>query len=305
VPDPPSGEQFEISYGDQRVTVVEVGGGVRSYIKGERDVLQPYAVDATCDGAHGAPLIPWPNRVADGRYSFDGRPYQLALTEPDKHNAIHGLLRWRNWRVLARSNEQVVVGTRLHPCPGWPFALDVEIAYTLGAEGLTVETRANNIGVAACPYAAGQHPYLSPPPQTAVDVCALELPAEVLILTDPDRGLPVGAEPVQGTAYDFRSPREIGSVQLDNAFTELQRDRDGRAWARLACPDGHTVEWWADPSYPVMQVYTGDTLAPERRRTGLAVEPMTCAPNGLQTGESIVRLEPGESHVAAWGVRLR
>ena len=52
-----------------------------------------------CDGAHGAPLIPWPNRLADGRYSFGGTEYQLALTEPENRNAIHGLLRWRNWRA--------------------------------------------------------------------------------------------------------------------------------------------------------------------------------------------------------------
>jgi aldose 1-epimerase len=198
-----------------------------------------------------------------------------------------------------------MVGTRLHPCPGWPFALDVEIDYSLGEEGLTVETRARNIGVAACPYASGQHPYLSPPTQSSVDACALELPADVLILTDAQRGLPVGAEPVDGTAFDFRAPREIGTMQVDNAFTKLERDRDGRASARLVCPDGHTVELWSDASYPVMQVYTGDTLAPERRRTALAVEPMTCPPNGLQTGESIIRLEPGESHVGVWGVRLR
>ena len=50
-----------------------------------------------CDGAHGAPLIPWPNRLADGRYSFDGADHQLALTEPERHNAIHGLMRWRPW----------------------------------------------------------------------------------------------------------------------------------------------------------------------------------------------------------------
>ena len=88
----PSGEQYEISHGDQHATVVEVGGGVRAYRVGDRDVLHPYDVDAICDGAHGAPLVPWPNRIRDGRYTFDGAEYRVTLTEPDKSNAIHGFL---------------------------------------------------------------------------------------------------------------------------------------------------------------------------------------------------------------------
>ena len=93
----PSGTQFEIVHGEQHAVIVEVGGGVRAYDVGGVDVLQPYAVDQMCDGAHGAPLIPWPNRLGDGRYRFDGNDYQVALTEPEKQNAIHGFLRWRPW----------------------------------------------------------------------------------------------------------------------------------------------------------------------------------------------------------------
>jgi aldose 1-epimerase len=302
---PPSGEQFEIGFGDQRATIVEVGGGVRAYVDGERDVLHPYELDAICDGAHGTPLIPWPNRLADGRYSFGGTDYQLALTEPEKQNAIHGLLRWRNWTVLDRASDRVVVGTRLHPMMGWPWPLDVSVTYSLGEDGLSVETRAKNIGEAPCPYACGQHPYLSPGSGETVDSCSLELRADVRILTDEERQLPVGREPVQGSAYDFRSSREIGSLEVDYAFTDLERDAAGLAWMRLACPDGRTVELWVDQSYPVLEVYTADTLTPDRRRRGLGAEPMSAPPNAFATGEMVVALEPGEEHVAHWGVRLR
>ncbi len=302
---PPSGEQIEISHGEQRATIVEVGGGIREYVHGERDVLQPYDREAICDGAHGAPLIPWPNRLADGRYSFDGHTQQLPLTEPDKDNAIHGLLLWRNWTVLERTPARVLVGTRLHPCQGWPFTLDVSITYLLGDDGLTVETRARNIGASACPFASGQHPYLSPGPGAKVDACTLSLAAGERIVTDAERQLPVGREAVEGTEQDFATERPIGASVIDGAFTALRRDPDGRAWARMGCPDGRTVELWADASYPVLQVYTADTLAPERRRTALAVEPMTAPPNALQTGESLIRLEPGDSCLSRWGVALR
>lgn len=302
---PPSGEQFEIRHGSQRATIVEVGGGVREYVNGDRHILQPYAVDAVCDGAHGAPLIPWPNRVADGRYTWDGRERQLELTEPEKQNAIHGLLRWRNWSLVDRAEDRVRIGSRLHPTDRWPFPLDVSVEYRLGDGGLTVETRARNIGEEPCPYACGQHPYLSPGRDVEVDACTLELRAATRIDTDSERQLPTGTEAVEGTEYDFRSSRQIGSLAVDYAFTDLERDADGRAWVRLGCPDGHTIELWTDDAYPITQIYTADTLAPERRRGGLGAEPMSAPPNALATGELIVRLEPGEEHVARWGVRLR
>jgi aldose 1-epimerase len=82
----PSGHQVEITYNDQRATVVEVGDGICCYEVSGRSVLDPYPIDSMCDGAHGAPLIPWPNRLADGLYRFDGVQYQAALSEPEKHN---------------------------------------------------------------------------------------------------------------------------------------------------------------------------------------------------------------------------
>src|SRR5580692_10732128 len=98
----PSGEQFEIALGDQRATIVEVGGGLREYTVAGQSVLHPYDVGEMCDGAHGAVLLPWPNRLADGRYEFEGERHQLALTEPAKRNAIHGLLRWCSWWAAER-----------------------------------------------------------------------------------------------------------------------------------------------------------------------------------------------------------
>jgi aldose 1-epimerase len=288
---PPSGEQFEIRFERQHATVVEVGGGLREYFAGDRPVLDPYPREAMSDGAHGAPLIPWPNRLADGRYSFDGSDYQLALTEPDRDNAIHGLLRWRNWAAIERSADRVVMGIRLHPMTGWPFPLELSIAYSLGADGLTVETRARNCGRTACPFGTGQHPYLSPG-AGALDDCVLQAAGSTRILVDPERQVPVGREPVAGTEFDF------------HPFTDLDRDSDVRAWVRLTGADGRTVSLWCDESYSVLQLYTGDTLAPKRRRRGLAAEPMTCPPNALQTGEGIVRLEPGEMFLGRWGVGL-
>src|SRR5579872_7435032 len=235
---PPSGEQYEISCGEQRATVVEVGAGIRAYSDGDRDVLEPYAREAMCDAAHGAPLIPWPNRIAEGSYSFEGRELQLALSEPERANAIHGLLRWRPWQAHEHGDEHVVMRTRLHPMPGYPFALEVEISYALEEDGLTVRTSARNVGERGCPYGAGQHPYLSPGPGALIDECELQLAAATRLLLESRHQVPVGREPVAAGAFDFRSPRAVGAVQLDDAFTDLERGADGRARAALHCPDG-------------------------------------------------------------------
>jgi aldose 1-epimerase len=300
----PSGEQYEIASGDQRATIVEVGGGIREYSVGSRPVLDPYPIDAMCDGAHGAPLIPWPNRLGDGRYRFEGRDLQVALTEPGTHNAIHGFLRWRLWQPVEHVADRVVMSTRLLPLTGYPFGLDVSIAYALTADGLVVTTTATNIGDDACPYASGHHPYLSAG-GGLVDDCLLEFAAATRILTDEERQLPSGDEPVRGTPFDFHESRRVGDLAIDFAFTDVDRDAQGRAWVRLTRPEGDRVEAWTDDAYPFLEIYSGDTLSKERRRRALGVEPMTCAPNGFQSGRGLLRLEPGASTTSAWGARLR
>ena len=301
----PSGQQFTISAGSHSVTIVEVGGGIREYTVDGHHVLQNYPVDQMCDGAHGTPLIPWPNRLGDGRYSFDGTEYRVSLSEPEKSNAIHGFLRWRSWTAREIAADRVVMGITLHPLKGYPFTLDVEVDYRLSDSGLSVRTRASNLGNAAAPYGCGQHPYLSPGADAIIDDCTVFLDAATRILSDDGRQLPVGREPVDGTPFDFRSGRLLGDLRVDHAFTDLGRDDAGHAWVRLLRPDGRTAELWVDGSYPFLELYTADTLAPDRRRRGLGAEPMTMPPNGLQSGDGVIRLEPGQSTSTHWGVNLR
>lgn len=300
---PPSGKQFQLTNGAQQATIVEVGGGIREYVVGDRAVLDPYPVDAMCDGAHGAPLIPWPNRLADGTYRFDDTDYTVALTEPDKHNAIHGFLRWRAWQAVEHQSTRVVMATRLYPLMGFPFTVDVQVAYELGEDGLRVATTATNRSDRTCPYGAGQHPYLSPG-SGRIDDCTLQLGAATRIVTDNERQLPTGRASVEETEFDFRAGKPIGEQKLDTPFTDLDRDDHGRAWARLTAPDGSTVALWVDQHHPIIEIYTGDTLSPDRRRRGLGTEPMTCPPNAFQSGDALIRLEPDESMTTTWGVRL-
>lgn len=297
----PSGRQLELAHGEQRAAVVEVGGGLRTYRAGERDVVDGYDEWEMCTAGRGQPLIPWPNRLRDGSYEFDGERHQLALSEPPTHNAIHGLTRWSNWTVAERERDYARMEHVLHPQTGYPFALALAIEYALGDSGLTVRTSATNVGARACPYGTGAHPYLAAGDEL-VDACMLQAPGAQRLRTD-DRSLPTGTEPVDDTEYDFRSPRQIGATQLDTGYATLVRDADGLARVRLSRPDGVQVTLWQDRHYEYLMLFTGETVPePQRRRRGLAVEPMTCAPNAFQSGDGLRVLAPGETLTSAWGI---
>ncbi|MHB8531365.1 MAG: aldose 1-epimerase family protein [Solirubrobacteraceae bacterium] len=297
----PSGRQVEIAAGSHRAGVVEVGGGLRVYSVGGREVLDGYAAEQMCSSARGQSLLPWPNRIRDGRYEFAGSTQQLPLSEPERQNAIHGLTRWANWSVAERDAERVVMEHLLHPQPGYPHALRLTIEYRLDEQdGLTVTTTGTNVGLSPCPYGAGAHPYLTLGTES-IDTVVLQAPGRTRLLSD-ERGIPTGAEPVEGGEYDFSRPRPIGETKLDTAFTDLARDDDGRARMRLRSPDGEAeITLWIDERYAYVMLFTGDAL-PDVARRSLGVEPMTCAPNAFASGEGLICLQPGESCAAQWGI---
>ncbi|MBP2586745.1 carbohydrate kinase (thermoresistant glucokinase family) [Streptomyces sp. PvR006] len=297
-----TGTSWRLVREEQSAEVVQLGGALRDYVANGRPLLDGFSTGSTVTGGRGQLLVPWPNRVGGGRYRFDGRDLQLPLTEVEKGNAIHGLLRWTLWELLARTADSVTLGTTLCPQPGYPFLLDVRVEYRLGADGLRTAVRATNAGSDPVPYGVGQHPYLTVGTEL-VDSAVLTVPARTLLRTD-DRGLPIGQEPVEGTPYDFRTARPIGDLRLDTAFTGLDRDPDGRAIVRLAHPSGRRgVDLWLGEGTRWVQVYTGDTLAePERRRRGVAVEPMSCPPDAFRSGTDLTVLQPGTTHVLRWGL---
>jgi aldose 1-epimerase len=297
----PSGVQYVIRHGEQQAVVVEVGGGVRSYAVAGRDVLDGYAEDAICDGARGQTLIPWPNRVRDGKWQWDGEEQQLPLTEPSQHNAIHGLVRWLSWDLVERADARVVLTCTCAPQPGYPWRLQITNDWSLDDRGLSVTTTVRNDSDATAPVAAGFHPYVTAG-TTRIDDAVLTIPAGARLLTD-DQQIPVATEDVTGTPYDFRAPRRLADLQIDHAYTDVTRDPDGMARLRLEAPDGTGVAVWVDAAYPYLEIFTGDALPDaERRRRGLGVEPMSAPPNALATGTDLARVAPGEQWRGRWGI---
>ncbi|MGH8888305.1 MAG: aldose 1-epimerase family protein [Acidothermaceae bacterium] len=298
----PSGLQYRISYGEQRATITEVGAAIREYVVAGRDVFQSYREDEFSQAYHGAVLLPWPNRIRDGRYTFDGVDYQLPITEPDRMTALHGLSPWRSWSVVQHDADRIVLSLRLLPSIGYPFHLDSEIEYALGPEGLRVSAKSMNVGRRPLPYGIAFHPYLSGG-GALLDECVVRIDACRRIVSD-ERLLPVGTEDVTGTVFDFRHPHRLGTVSMDDAFTAIPRGADGRGRLSVTGPDGRTASVWSEPSCPYWQVFTGDSLLPRFYRRGMAAEPMSAAPDAFNSGDGLVVLGPGESTTTTWGAAL-
>ncbi|NMR20829.1 aldose 1-epimerase family protein [Cellulomonas fimi] len=298
----PSGTQLRISHADHRATVTEVGASLREYAVGDRDVITPFGEDELQPACSGAVLVPWPNRIRDGRYRYREADYRLPLNEPERSTAIHGLVGWQRWSVVAHTDDAVTLEHRLVPVPGYPFALRVSITYALSDAGLETTLVVANEGSVTAPLGVGFHPWLSPG-GAALDDCTLHLDARTHVTSD-ERLLPTGTEPVAGD-HDFRTPRSLAGIALDDAWVDVVRDADGLSWARLAAPDGRTAAVWMDGSLDAWQVCTGDALDEvEMRRTGLAAEPMSCVADAFNSGERVVDLGPGAVRGFRWGATL-
>jgi aldose 1-epimerase len=204
------------------------------------------------------------------------------------------------WRPLSSAAGAVGLEVRIPPQPGWPQPLRCTIAYSVGPDGLTVAHTARNLGSAPVPFGVGAHPYLRAG-DADTDDCVLTLAATTRLPLD-DKQLPAGPpEPVAGTADDFRGGRAVRGLKLDAAFGGcVPASGDTLVRHRLIAPDGG-VELWAEPAFGWVQVFTPDDH-PGRGRA-VAVEPMTCPPDALNSGQDLIVLEPDQQWSGSWGIR--
>ncbi|MCG7415988.1 aldose 1-epimerase family protein [Microbacterium sp. ACRRU] len=294
--------------------VASVGASLRSLTFEGRDLVVPFDEDELRPAYRGTTLAPWPNRIVDGIHRFDGREHQLPLTEPNRGHALHGLLSWAHWNVRDVSDDAVTLTATLPAQAGYPWWLVVSTTYRLDADGLTQTVRATNLADTPAPWGTGPHPYLVAGP-AALDEWTLSLPADTVLEVTPDRLSPVAlaSVTVDAARFDFRDAREIGAVEIDHAYTGLIWDADGRATVTVTDPSGTGVamSWAGECAW--VQIHTADQPTgpgTPGHRAGLAVEPMTCAPDAFNDDAydfdtGVVSLDPGASHEAGWTISAR
>lgn len=295
-----------ISGGGCAATVTSLGAALESLEFRGRESLDTFERPEENPVARGQALLPFPNRVEDGKYAFANEKLQLPLDEPERGHAIHGLTRWRVWEVLRKTEDSVKLRHELPPQRGYPFSLGLEIEYALSRAGLRVKTIATNTGKSPLPFGAGHHPYFTVGTRF-VDDAILRVPANSRLELD-ERLIPLGRVSVEkrdlGRDLDFRKARRIGDARINACFTNLAPNDDGKTRVTLAHPDGEPeITVWMGGEHRYVQIYTGDDIPDEsRRRRSLAIEPMTCAPNAFNTGDGLITLNPGESFAGEWGV---
>jgi aldose 1-epimerase len=292
----PSTEPTEVvlAAGDARLAVDLRGGGIRRLVADDWDVIDGYPAGAVIEGWRGAVLVPWPNRVRDGRWSWHGRELQLDLASAGEPNALHGLVAWQPWTVLDRAPDRTSVGTILEPHEGYPFRLGVAVDYALEPDRLEVTMRVRNVGSAAAPVGVGMHPYLHVGAHEDGGLGGAELTVPARTSLETEGGVPTGVQ------HRFHGDvGRIGHRAFDTPLTDLERDDDGWARLRLRGPMGEIV-LAVDESWPWLQIYSGDGLPDGQHRRSLAVEPMTCPPNALADHADLLVLEPGGDWSGTW-----
>lgn len=300
----PSGEQIAIAHGDQRAVITEVGATLRTFVKGGVSVVEGFTGDEIPDGARGQLLYPWPNRLAPEPWSFSGRTAVPSVDDHSTGTAIHGLVRWRPFLIDQVNQNRCVLSLVLHPSPEYPFLSEIAVAYHLGSLGLTVTTTVTNRDDVPIPVGVGFHPYLAVT-TTTIEGTDLEVPANAYVATG-ERQLPTGEIlPVKGHDLDFRVAKSVNGHDLDVTYTELIRDDTGLATVKIRDSRGGQVELEVDRTFPYIQLYTGQDLSKGRRRTAIAVEPMTCPPEALRSGKDVIVLEPGQHWAGSWRLRRR
>ena len=297
-----SGRQHHLRHGEFTAVITEIGATLRQLRHGDRDLVMTYGIDEICPVFSGAVLAPWPNRIAHGRYTFDGRDHQLPLTEPPRSAAIHGLVSWVRWHAAVAEPDRVVLTHALVPQPGYPFALDLAAEYRLDDDGLHWSVATTNVGADTAPYGVGPHPYLVAGPGP-VDDWTVELDASSYIDSTADRLEPTDILSVDGTRFDFRGGARVGDLRLDRAYTDVTAGDDGLARLTVTGPDGRGVQMFWDPvTCPWVQTFTTDFPDLPQHRSAFAAEPMSCPPNAFVNGIDVVSLEPGDTHRAEWTI---
>ena len=280
--------------GNARLAVDLRGGGLRELVVGDWAVLDGYPAGAVPSGSRGVVLLPWPNRVRDGSWTWEGRDLQLDVRSRQQPNAAHGLITAQQWTVLAEGSGTATVGSVLEPRPGYPFRLAAAVDYALAPSGLTVTVRVGNVGADAAPFGAGMHPYLHVGALEDGDIAAAELTVGARTALETEGGLPTGERrPFRGDVG------RIGDRAFDTPLTDLERDDDGWARVRLRGPAGE-LELAVDGQWRWLQIYTGDQFPEGQHRRSLAVEPMTSPPNALADHVDLVVLEAGGEWSGTW-----
>ncbi|MBW3087298.1 aldose 1-epimerase family protein [Bifidobacterium sp. 82T24] len=298
---PRTGQQYSISYGDYKAVITELGATMRKVTYKGKNVIVPLGPDDPVTCCHGQLLVPFPNRIEGGVYTFEGKTYELPIDEHDRNTAIHGYGYRSYWKLEELTESSVTQSWRVPNMNGYPFDVIVTAKHELAEDGLHITVSAYNNGDANAPWALAIHPWLDNGFNGYGDEidghnaqCHLTVPADTHVTVDENL-IPTGTEAVDGTKYDLRDNPLLVNQPFDDAWTDLHRDADGGVHATFTRPDGLQIKVGGDETVTSFQVCTGTKFPAFKHPAGTAVEPQTAYANAFNTGKDLIVIKPGET----------
>ena len=301
----PSGRNFvlsrETSEGTLSAVITSIGAGLRSLKVGEVEMIQDYAAEAATPLCAGVVMSPWTNRLDGGRWTYQDQVREFKINIPEQNNANHGMLLETDYEVLAQGKDSITLGAKIASTEFYPFEVQTSVSYELTENGITVTHSAENFSTDPAPYAVGSHPYFKFSLANTDDLF-LKLDAATVTLVD-DRQIPIGKLPTTNSKYDLRAGRRVADLDLDENFTDLKFDQDGKAHTYLRTIEGKGLDIWQDSHFRHVVLFTPDFFpSADGPVWAVAIEPSTAAPNAFNTLEDLQWLETGQVFTARWGV---
>lgn len=254
------------------------------------DLIEPN----TRDGLYaGKILAPWPNRIKDGKYSFNKKDYQLPVNEVSKNNSLHGLVANCHWEVILQDQSKVILQHLLNQPDIYPGKLQLQVSYEIIEQGVEISVLSENVGDISAPYGVSIHTYLVAGALVKNNELLLQLPTDQFLEVDAERLLPIKLQPVTGTNFDFISLKKISDLFIDHAF---KYSSDYPRSISLLNAEGQGAEMIFDEQSKWIQIHTADRDLQADSRMAVAIEPMTCPPDAFNSGIDLIVLEPGKKH---------
>jgi len=246
-------------------------------------------------------LFPYPNRTRNGQYVFEGKEYQLYVNETTINTALHGFGYWKSFSVVDVITQENVAAIELQyqykgEEMGYPFSALVEITYSISTQrGFKTDIRVKNTGTTNMPLGLGWHPYLM------LDVPINEL--EIKIPRSQRHRLDHQMCPTgEKSLFDgYLQCTSLGSNFFDDCFLIEQIGERTAETCLCHPPTKRKITVWQETGFHkfnYLQIFT-----PPHRKS-IAIEPMTCGVNALNTLEGLITLKPNETFDGSFGINL-
>jgi aldose 1-epimerase len=285
-----SSQTLTIANGDSYAIINLVGSALVGLCFGEHELIPE--TDLGPKVFAGTLLTPWPNRIQNGTYQFEGRQYQLEIRD-GMGNALHGLVDEQRADVLESRTGYAKLETFLVASEGYPANLRVESVFELSATELTVSYQVTNQGSGNAPVGIGTHPYFH-----FTDSTKIEINAKLAAVHDSQM-IPIGEVPAGDLGLGAGRVALVSNLKLDTQFGQL-----GDPVATVTNDEFAYDIWQQDAKW--LMVYNTNVF-PWAKGLGnaIAIEAQTCPADAFNTGEDLRVLSSGETTSMRWGVRLR